>query len=300
MPALALADRNGLYGVARFPHRGVRRPASRPTSARRSPFAPSATCSRRPPGCRTSMPSEPPRLLCSAPRKPAIRIFASSSRASRCAKTTKAEGAATLDDLEEFSAGLICLTGGDEGPLAAAVANHGNSTRPAKSPIASAPSTVPQSLSRTSAPSASATKNAATRRCSRSPLRSSARHRHQWRPLRHRERPRDARRAHHHPPPHYARQGRPLAYRQRRSARCAPPHAMLFSRYSRGHRQHAHRQPAPRVHPQQSRLRIPPLSRARRRNDGQLSRQARRRRASANAMAHPPSGIPARQGPRPG
>jgi error-prone DNA polymerase len=32
-------------------------------------------------------------------------------------ETTKAEGAATLEDLEEFSAGLICLTGGDEGPL---------------------------------------------------------------------------------------------------------------------------------------------------------------------------------------
>ncbi len=38
---------------------------------------------------------------------------------------TKAEGAATLDDLEEFSSGLICLTGGQEGPLAAALAHGG-------------------------------------------------------------------------------------------------------------------------------------------------------------------------------
>jgi error-prone DNA polymerase len=30
-------------------------------------------------------------------------------------EATKTEGAATLDDLAEFSAGLICLTGGDEG-----------------------------------------------------------------------------------------------------------------------------------------------------------------------------------------
>jgi error-prone DNA polymerase len=40
-------------------------------------------------------------------------------------ETTKAEGAATFDDLEEFSAGLICLSGGDEGPLASALAHGG-------------------------------------------------------------------------------------------------------------------------------------------------------------------------------
>jgi error-prone DNA polymerase len=40
-------------------------------------------------------------------------------------EATKTEGAATLDDLAEFSSGLICLTGGDEGPLAAALAAGG-------------------------------------------------------------------------------------------------------------------------------------------------------------------------------
>src|SRR5208282_2772027 len=42
-------------------------------------------------------------------------------------ETTKAEGSATLEDLEEFSDGLICLTGGDEGPLAAALVRGGES-----------------------------------------------------------------------------------------------------------------------------------------------------------------------------
>ena len=37
----------------------------------------------------------------------------------------KAEGAATIKDLAEFSGGLICLTGGDEGPLAAALHRGG-------------------------------------------------------------------------------------------------------------------------------------------------------------------------------
>jgi error-prone DNA polymerase len=34
---------------------------------------------------------------------------------------TKQEGVAIFDDLERHAAGLVCLTGGDEGPLAAAL-----------------------------------------------------------------------------------------------------------------------------------------------------------------------------------
>ena len=37
----------------------------------------------------------------------------------------KAEGAALLADVAEFAEGLVCLTGGDEGPLAAALARGG-------------------------------------------------------------------------------------------------------------------------------------------------------------------------------
>jgi error-prone DNA polymerase len=37
----------------------------------------------------------------------------------------KCEGAATQDDLQQYSSGLVCLTGGDEGPLAAALASGG-------------------------------------------------------------------------------------------------------------------------------------------------------------------------------
>jgi DNA-directed DNA polymerase III PolC len=40
-------------------------------------------------------------------------------------ETTKAEGAATLNDLAQYSEGLICLTGGDEGPLASALTTGG-------------------------------------------------------------------------------------------------------------------------------------------------------------------------------
>src|SRR6202035_2403796 len=40
-------------------------------------------------------------------------------------ETTKKEGAATFNDLQKYASGLICLTGGDEGPLAAALVQGG-------------------------------------------------------------------------------------------------------------------------------------------------------------------------------
>src|SRR5260370_8022342 len=40
-------------------------------------------------------------------------------------ETTKQEGAANLDDLQQYAQGLVCLTGGDEGPLAAALMRGG-------------------------------------------------------------------------------------------------------------------------------------------------------------------------------
>jgi error-prone DNA polymerase len=38
---------------------------------------------------------------------------------------SKAEGSATVADVEEFAGGLVCLTGGEEGPMAAALAQGG-------------------------------------------------------------------------------------------------------------------------------------------------------------------------------
>jgi len=40
-------------------------------------------------------------------------------------ESTKAEGASLACDLEEFGEGLVCLTGGQEGPLASALVNRG-------------------------------------------------------------------------------------------------------------------------------------------------------------------------------
>src|ERR1017187_10307275 len=125
MPAIALADRNGLYGVARFhtmakkcgvkAHTG----AEIAVSSLAHQLAPAAWLPHQ-------FPAEPPRLLLLCVSQTGYQNLCQLITRFKMREATKAEGAATLDDLEEFSAGLICLTGGDEGPLAAAL-THGGS-----------------------------------------------------------------------------------------------------------------------------------------------------------------------------
>jgi error-prone DNA polymerase len=124
MPALALADRNGLYGVARFhtmaTKTGVQAHigAEISVSTYGSRFTPPSWLPHR-------HPSEPPRLLLLCASQTGYQNLCQLITRFKMREPTKAEGAATLDDLAEFSAGLICLTGGDEGPLAAALAHNG-------------------------------------------------------------------------------------------------------------------------------------------------------------------------------
>ena len=70
-------------------------------------------------------PEEPPRVLLLCASQTGYRNLCQLITRFKMREATKSEGAATVDDLEEFSAGLICLTGGDEGPLAAALAEGG-------------------------------------------------------------------------------------------------------------------------------------------------------------------------------
>jgi error-prone DNA polymerase len=126
MPALALADRNGLYGAARFHTAGVRSGVCAHIGAEiavRS-FGNMLT----PPAWLPHQHhAQPPRLLLLCASQAGYQNLCQLITRFKMRETTKAEGAATLDDIEEFSAGLICLTGGDEGPLAAALTDVGSS-----------------------------------------------------------------------------------------------------------------------------------------------------------------------------
>jgi error-prone DNA polymerase len=126
MPALALADRNGVYGAARF-HTQAKKTGVRAHIG--AEIAVSSFGSRLTPPAWLphQFPAEPPRLLLLCASQTGYQNLCQLITRFKMREAIKAEGAATLEDLEEFSAGLICLTGGDEGPLAAALANKGNS-----------------------------------------------------------------------------------------------------------------------------------------------------------------------------
>jgi error-prone DNA polymerase len=128
MPAIALADRNGLYGVARF-HTAARRSGVRAHIKAHvgAEIAVSGFGSRlTPPAWLPHQhPQEPPRVLLLCASQTGYQNLSQLITRFKMRETTKAEGAATLDDLEEFSSGLLCLTGGEEGPLAAALAQEG-------------------------------------------------------------------------------------------------------------------------------------------------------------------------------
>ncbi len=124
MPALALADRNGLYGAARF-HTAAKRVGLRAHIG--AEIAVSSFGARlTPPGWLPHQhPAEPPRIVLLCASQIGYQNLCQLITRFKMREATKTEGAATLEDLEEFSAGLICLTGGDEGPLAAALAGQG-------------------------------------------------------------------------------------------------------------------------------------------------------------------------------
>ena len=124
MPAIALADRNGVYGAARF-HTTAKRigikahiGAEIAVSTFGTRLAPPAWQPHR-------WPAEPPRVLLLCTSQTGYQNLCQLVTRFKMREPVKAEGAATLDDLEEFSAGLICLTGGGEGPLACALARGG-------------------------------------------------------------------------------------------------------------------------------------------------------------------------------
>ena len=75
-------------------------------------------------GCRISI-SEPARLPLLCESRDGYQNLCQLITRFKMRETTKYEGAATFDDLTEYSAGLVCLTGGDEGPLAAALMRGG-------------------------------------------------------------------------------------------------------------------------------------------------------------------------------
>jgi error-prone DNA polymerase len=124
MPAMALVDRNGVYGVARFHTAGGRAGVKAHVGAE---IAVSSFGERLMPASWLphQFPAEPPRVTLLCASQAGYQNLCQLITRFKMRETTKAEGAARLEDLEEFADGLICLTGGEEGPLAASLAQGG-------------------------------------------------------------------------------------------------------------------------------------------------------------------------------
>jgi error-prone DNA polymerase len=124
MPAIALLDRNGFYGSARFHTLARKKNLRAHIGAEISikDFGPRLT---PPEWLPHRYPSEPARLPLLCASRAGYQNLCQLITQFKMRELVKCEGAATFEDLEQFSTGLICLTGGDEGPLAAALANGG-------------------------------------------------------------------------------------------------------------------------------------------------------------------------------
>jgi error-prone DNA polymerase len=124
MPAIALLDRNGFYGSARF-HTSAKR-----NDIRTHVGAEIAVSSL---GARLSPPTWLPHQHLAEPARVPLLCESREGYQNLCQlithfkmrERTKGEGAANLCDLQRYSTGLVCLTGGDEGPLAAALMRGG-------------------------------------------------------------------------------------------------------------------------------------------------------------------------------
>jgi error-prone DNA polymerase len=135
MPAIALADRNGLYGVARF-HTAAKRLGVRAHIGAEIAVSSLGQRLQPPAWLPHQCPQEPSRIVLLCASQTGYQNLCQLITRFKMRERTKAEGAATLEDLEEFSAGLICLTGGEEGPLASALAHGEEEARKAAGRLA--------------------------------------------------------------------------------------------------------------------------------------------------------------------
>ncbi len=124
IPAIALLDHNGVYGAARFHTSGKRMNVRAHIGAEIS-VSSFGTRLTPPDWLPHQYKSEPARLPLLCTSRVGYQNLCQLITQFKMRESTKGDGAATSDDLSQYSDGLVCLTGGDEGPLAAALAHGG-------------------------------------------------------------------------------------------------------------------------------------------------------------------------------
>jgi len=124
MPAMALLDRNGLYGAPRF-HITAEKLGLRAHIGAEIAVRDAGERVRPPEWLPHCVPAEPVLFALLAESATGYQNLCRLITRYKLREGTKAEGAAMLVDIQEHAEGLICLTGGNEGPLASALSRSG-------------------------------------------------------------------------------------------------------------------------------------------------------------------------------
>jgi error-prone DNA polymerase len=124
MPAMALLDHNGVYGSARF-HTSAKRNKIQAHIGAEVAVSSFGSRLTPPEWLPHQHPQEPARLPLLCESREGYQNLCQLITQFKMREKTKEEGAANFDDLQQYASGLVCLTGGDEGPLAAALVDGG-------------------------------------------------------------------------------------------------------------------------------------------------------------------------------
>ncbi len=124
LPGLAILDRDGLYGSPRLYTTAKKLGLRSHIGAEVSVDA--FGRQTRPPAWQPhTVPSRPVRLSLLCESQTGYRNLSMLISGYKLAQRTKGDGIASFRKVQEHAAGLVCLTGGDEGPLAAALERGG-------------------------------------------------------------------------------------------------------------------------------------------------------------------------------
>ncbi len=124
MPAMALLDHNGVYGSARF-HTSAKRNDIRAHIGAEISISSFGPRLKPPAWLPHRHITEPARLSLLCESREGYQNLCQLVTQFKMREQTKGEGAATIDDLQQYASGLVCLTGGNEGSLAAALVHGG-------------------------------------------------------------------------------------------------------------------------------------------------------------------------------
>src|SRR5580698_295993 len=127
MPAMALLDHNGIYGAARF-HTSAQRNSVRAHIGAEISVTSLGSRLMPPAWLPHQHKREPARIPLLCESRQGYQNLCQLITQFKMREAIKGDGAATFDDLSEYASGLVCLTGGDEGPLAAALAQGGEAS----------------------------------------------------------------------------------------------------------------------------------------------------------------------------